>query len=107
MKRDRNSEQDLSSSAIMEIVHDIRTSTLSVSETKTEYAKKYPDFAEQYPVLFASVCEPDFDMNRFKYIMGMRDQVRNNEKSLHDASVQVGQRLFDHYVKPHVSETKP
>ena len=109
MKRDRDSgvaEVEYSSEEIIAIVNDIVASTLPVTERKTEYTKKYPEFVERYPVLFASSCEDNFDYNRFKYMMRMREQVTSNKKTLEDASKEVGQRMFDAYVKPKLDMEK-
>jgi hypothetical protein len=99
-KRERDTEHTFPSSTICDIVKDILASTKPATERKAEYAKKYPEFSEQFPVLFASACEPDFDFNRFKYMMRMRDQVLDNSRTHESASTEIGQRLFDHYVKP-------
>ena len=104
MKRTRDAECDFTSSDIIKMVDDIRANSLTMVERKSEYSKKYPEFFENMPTLAESSCDPDFDYTRFKFMLRLRDQVTNKEKTLENASIEVGQTLFDHYVKPHIQE---
>lgn len=104
MKRDRDPPGYYDSNTIISIVEDIYKTNKSVAEKKTEYNRKYPDFAEQFPVLFESCCEPDFDVARFKSMIRLRDDIQTNKTTFEQASKKVGQSLYDEYVKPHVSE---
>lgn len=100
MKRERDTMTDLSSDAIRAIVREIIASRGTEKEKVAKFEKVYPDFAMRYSVLFKLACAPDFDMPRLDYMLGLRDQITNNERTLENASVEVGQTLFDHYVKP-------
>lgn len=91
------------SSDIIRIVRDIvNTSSMlrSVADSKDIHTNKYPEFAKAFPVLFTSACEPNFDFVRFMYMMNMRDKIFNQATTVEDASKEVGQALFDEYVKP-------
>ena len=104
MKRIRDAESEFPSAVIKEIVEDIRQSTLSVIQKKAFFEKRYPEFFENFPTLSEACCAPDFDYGRFKYMMKMRDDVLQDKRTLDGASKEVGQKLFDHYVKPHINE---
>ena len=109
MKRPRDEDStEFTSRVIMDIVEDIRGNALTIAERKSRFERKYPEFFKNMPTLAESCCDPDFDYSRFKSMMILRDQVMNKEKTLENASIEVGQTLFDHYVKPHVGElSKP
>ena len=48
------------------------------------------------------------DMNRLKFMLNMINKVNNNEITEHNASVQIGEKLVNEYVKPMIDklETK-
>ena len=100
MKRTRNQDNVFESTDIINIVNDISSTIATVTEKKTIFSQKYPEFAEQFPVLFASACEPEFDHKRFMYMMRMRDEVAAEKRTFEAASKKIGQDLFDEYVKP-------
>lgn len=109
MKRARNNDDntfDSSSDNIIGIVNDIlaNKNQYTVAQCKDKYSKMFPDFAENFPVLFANVCEPNFDIEKFMYMMTMRDNIVNKSTTLEAASKEVGQTLFDKYVKPVIGQ---
>ena len=111
-KRLKTSDNDSSlgsamkSDDIINIVKDIITTSsmlMSVQKSKDILSVKYPEFSKAFPILFAAACEPNFDMKRFLYMINMRDKITNKTTSFEDASKEVGQALFDEYVKPIVN----
>ena len=68
------------------------------------YKKKYPDFFEHYEVLSTSVFDDTFDFDKFKYLYRQKELVDNNKMSQYDASVKVGSKLVDDYVKPLINK---
>ena len=93
----------MKSDDIINIVNDIiATSSMlgSAQDSKNILSEKYPEFCKAFPILFASACEPGFDIKRFIYMMHMRDKVTNKTTSFEEASKAVGQALFDEYVQP-------
>lgn len=99
-KRDRLDEDGLPLEELMHIVQDVTSQKKSMRDKRKYCKTKYPDFVDRYPMLFEKVCEDEFDMNRFVYMMSLKQQILNKEQTLESASVQVGQKLFDVYVKP-------
>lgn len=105
-KRDRLDEEGLPLDELMSIVKDI-VSSKKTSRDKQKYCKRtYPDFVDRYPMLFEKVCEDNFDMERFIYMMELKEKIQKREHTIESASVEVGQKLFDEYVKPIVDQNK-
>lgn len=102
MKRDRDAE--LSNAELLAIVDVARGFHGSVKERRSMMERKYPDFASRYPFLFDMVCQDDFDMDRFKYMLDMRAMVNAHNMSHYDASKEIGQKMFDIYVKDKVKK---
>jgi len=105
--REDTEPEQLSSAELLKIVQDISGSKGSQKEKQREFRKKYPTFAEEYPVLFDMTTRADFDMKRFMYMMNLRDSVGNNTISQYDASAKVGKDLYDVYVKPKIDGIPP
>jgi hypothetical protein len=59
------------------------------------------------PLIFFKVCNErtNFDKLQLQLMLSYRDQVKNNEISQYNASVDVGTVLVDKYVKPNIKET--
>jgi hypothetical protein len=93
-----DSSTGLSSDEINAIVQDIREFKGSNDTRETHFKKKYASFAEMYPSLFSMVCEDNFDLEKYTYMMRLREQVRNSERTVEDTSKEVGQKFFDIYV---------
>lgn len=55
-------------------------------------------------MLYEKICEDDFDMDRFKYMIELREQIHKKQQTVESASMEVGQRLFNIYVKPIVDK---
>lgn len=105
-KRPREEEEQpqLESSELLSIVADIHQQPGSQKEKQRIFRKKYPEFAERYPVLFEMSTREDFDIRKFQYMIHMRDSVSNNNISQYDASAKVGTMLYNDYVKPLVDK---
>lgn len=103
MKRIRMEEtivNNMSSEEIKSIVNEISKAKMTQKERMVYYEKKYPEFSKNYSMLFNMACEPGFELERFEYMMNMRDRIINKEETLDSASTKVGQVLFDKFVKP-------
>lgn len=108
-KRD-NPEQagdDMTSDEILAVVNAIRAMTGKARQRTMQAERAYPEFKERYPFLFDMVCSDDFDMGRFHWMMALKDRVEKQKNMTHEqASIQVGQALYDVYVKDKVPERK-
>jgi hypothetical protein len=103
LKRTRTELADsfsLSSAEILAIVKEIRAFPGSNKVKERHFSQLYPEFVERYTNLFELACEPSFDMARLEYMLGLRDRIVAKEQTVEEASKEVGQTLFDVYVKP-------
>jgi hypothetical protein len=85
--------------SIIKIVNFIQSS--DVPNKEEFFAAKYKNFKKNYPVLFDVACRPEpIDQNMLNMMIQMVSKIHNKELTQHDASVNVGQVLFDKYVDP-------
>lgn len=72
---------------------------LSVAEIK----ERLPRFADDYPKLFESLTgDEEYHKNSLQTMLAMLDRMGNGDLSQHQASVIVGQRLVQTFVKPQI-----
>jgi len=90
---------------IRNIVKDICNYSGTQKDKERIYTKKYPEFKELYPSLFDMVCENDFDISKFNYMMDLRESVMRKERDIESASVEVGKKFFNIYVEPKLPKT--
>jgi hypothetical protein len=88
-------------SQIRNIVNEIMSS--DVQNKEEHFAEKYEDFSTNYPVLYKTVCSGG-NTEHLEFMLGMLDQMNKKQKTQHDASVAVGQLLFDKYVEPRIQK---
>lgn len=89
---------------VLRIAKKIRDS--QVSDKKTYFAEIFKNFKEKYPMLYDMCCEPNFDMTTLEYMTSMMRKINAGHMDDKQASVQVGQHMFDKYVAPIVSEAE-
>ena len=74
-----------------------------------ELGKKYPQISDNYPALFSLVFNPvdcwEKDIKKLEEMANLANKVKNKEISQHDASVKIGGKLCDEYVKPALKKT--
>ena len=77
-------------------------------KSKKEVFHMMPDFCETYPTLFNMVYDDGdrMDNARLERMMDMVDQVNGGKLSFKKASEDVGQNMFNEYVKPRVPHMK-
>ena len=102
MKRSEPESESLSSEEILTIVTEISQFNWSQKEKQRVYRKKFPEFVEKYPILFEMSTKDNFDFQRLKFMLSLRNGIDNQSISQHDASVKVGQVLYNAYVKDKV-----
>ena len=89
---------------VLKIARKIKDSNVP---NKAEYfANIFGNFKERYPMLYDMCCEPDFDMATLEYMTNMMRKINAGHLNDQEASVEVGQRMFDKYVAPLVSEAE-
>jgi len=80
--------------------NNVITEILNDCKDKSYYENKYPEFFLQCPILSNNIFKPNFDKNMLQFMLKQKLQIEKNEVSEHDASVNVGSRLVDTYIKP-------
>lgn len=78
----------------------------------SEIEELMPDFKRDYPKLFESIVFSEnfkggFYEQSLKVMLTMLDRMAANQFSQHEASVIVGQRAFDSFVKPQIDGQEP
>jgi hypothetical protein len=74
-------------------------------KTKDEIKTEVSRFAEDYPQLFKIlVSNEGYNEATLRTMLSMLEKMGSSELSQHQASVIVGQRLYDNYVKPAVDK---
>lgn len=67
--------------------------------------EKLPEFARDYPTLFETVVSTEpYHKNSLKTMLAMLDRMGDGSLSQHQASVIVGERLLQTFVKPQLSQ---
>ena len=81
---------------------------LNLDQFKHKLKKKYNNLSTKFPTIFEKTINGTMDMNRLKFMLNMINKVNNNEITEHNASVQIGEKLVNEYVKPMIDklETK-
>jgi hypothetical protein len=106
MKRRRENDK-LSTSEIMTIAEEVQSYQGTDADRKRVFGTKYADFAQRFPHLFAMVCDSTCNMEYLKYMLTLRDTMDKAEITFEDASKQVGQYMFDEYIKDKVKDMPP
>lgn len=73
---------------------------------KLHFKIVHKEFATTYPLLFDMCCDDTSDFKYLEYMIGVLQNVQDNKTSAETASVNVGQTMFDHFVKPLVDKEK-
>ena len=94
-----------SSQSIMEAFEHIQSNLNSVEQGKREehFGNLYPELQTQFPFLFHKICtDPHMDLSKLEYMLQMRDAMKEGQNGLdtQEAARQVGQTMFDTFVKP-------
>jgi hypothetical protein len=72
---------------------------IAEGKTKPEIKEQVPDFARDYTNLFDMLTEPNYNKQMLKTMLALLDQMGTGNLTQHQASVIVGQRVADAYIK--------
>jgi len=92
-------ETQLDQETIKNIIKEIQNTPQNKEKRVEYFSMKYSDFAERYPILFDMACRDEFDYEKFNYMMRIRGQIAKKERTIEHASVEVGQKFYDMYMK--------
>ncbi len=74
-------------------------------KTAAEIEQELSRFAEDYPGLFKMLMRSEtYNEGSLKTMMALLERMGSGEMTQHQASVVVGQRLHDVYIKPRIPE---
>ena len=69
-------------------------------QSKTQFQVTYPYFFRRCPVLSEKLFDPNIDRGMLRYMLQQKQQIMEQGVTEHEASVNVGNRLVNQYVKP-------
>jgi hypothetical protein len=72
---------------------------ISQGLTEDQIREKVPEFCERYPELFKKLIDKE-DLTPIQSMLAMLDRMSEGTISQHQASMIVGQKLVDRFVKP-------
>jgi len=76
------------------------------TEFETAMSLKYSYLAENAKTLFSKCCSGEVDDEKINYMISMMRKIISGNKTEHDASVKIGQKLVNEYVLPLVKDKK-
>jgi hypothetical protein len=76
----------------------------SEGKSETVIREEVSRFAEDYPTLYKKVLEGGDQDPSLRTMLALMDRMGSGELSQHQASVIVGQRLHDKYIKPKLDQ---
>ena len=85
---------------IKTIITTIQKSSVPKANKEAHFSNIYADFKVQYPMMFKIACESNLDLKNLDIMLSLLGKINKNEVTQHDASVEVGQLLYDKYVEP-------
>ncbi len=68
--------------------------------------KKYIYLKTNVPSIYKQCIEETMDLEVLSFMINQAKDIKKNKISNHDASVKVGEKLVNKYIKPHI-DTKP
>ncbi len=77
---------------------------ISQGLSEDEIREKVPEFSDRYPELFKKIINKE-DLTPIQSMLAMLDKMGDGTLSQHNASMIVGQRLVDRYIKPQLNGT--
>ena len=77
---------------------------LSKEEFEAKMKQEYNKFYEASPHIFNKTIIGTIDPTVFAYFIAKAKDMQKNKISKHDASVDIGQKLVDTFVKPHLNK---
>lgn len=94
-------------------IEKIRTIVADIQNTHVHnkakfFEDKYLNFQKKYPKLFEMACSKDkMDMKNLDFMLSMLSKMKNENVTQHDASVEVGQFMYDKYIHENIKDLPP
>jgi type III secretory pathway component EscR len=91
----------MKSDQVSTIINEIRT---KIEKNKIVTESDYTEFVKEYPNLYSMCLSKNFNKEQMNFFLTKLKQIENNEKTQHDASVDIGTQLVNKYVKSQIKE---
>jgi hypothetical protein len=80
----------------------------NVPNKKEYFENKYSNLKQKYPKLYEMACSDEpMDMSNLDYMLSMLAKMKEENMSQHDASVNVGQFMYDKYIHENIKDLPP
>ena len=79
---------------------------LSQKEFEENMVKEYSYVKNNFGSIYTQCLSGHMDLNIITYMINQAKQVQKSKISNHDASVNVGQKLVDTFIKPNLNKNK-
>ena len=79
---------------------------LKYNEFKKLMEEKYTDFMKENNAIFTQCISGNMDIKILSYMITQAKQIQKNKISNYDASVKVGEKLVDTFIKPKLNDKK-
>jgi hypothetical protein len=78
-------------------------------ENKQQYFEdKYANFKKKYPKLFDMACSTEtMELSNLDFMLSMLSKMKDESMTQHDASVHVGQFMYDKYIHENIKDLPP
>jgi hypothetical protein len=77
-----------------------RISESTFQDKQIHFAEIYPDFAKRFPRIFEMACSHRGNVSHLSFMLDKLRDIKRNQTNQYDASVQVGERLANAYIRP-------
>ncbi len=91
----------MKSDQVCTIINEIRA---KIEKKQIVAESDYSEFAKEYPKLYSMCLNKHFNKEQMNFFLAKLKQVEDNEKTEHEASVDVGTLLVNKYVKSQITE---
>jgi hypothetical protein len=93
---------------IQQEVQDIKQAEpdLDQDDVKRRVFTTHSEFSMNHPATFLGAVDNTIDLKTMEYMVSMANRVKRDDITQHDASVEIGTKLVDTYVKPTLEKGK-
>lgn len=78
----------------------------TAGKSAAEIRALVPEFARDYKNLLEMILMPNYNKATLRTMLGMLDRMGNGEMTQHQASMVVGERLANTYIKPNIDPSQ-
>ena len=105
-KMDENKLNKDSKEYIIKMILDVLEYTRNNTTSRIAIIEKYTEYYENYPALITKIIDDphNFEMKRIIEMLNVREKVVKKDVSYDDASLYMGQRYYDEYIKGNIKE---